>query len=446
MIAFESFVLSYLLNALWQVPVFVIAAWIACRLLRRFSTALEHRIWIAALFLSAIVPACNVNLVALAHRLGWTHHELHKQSISVTVTTGSASAVDGLSRHWPQIALALYFLVTLYVVVQLVIGLWRTHRLRTQAHPAALSPETTALWRRCLTSFQLSSIPVLESESIDGPVTLGFAHPCLLLPMGWSRSVEQEDLASAFAHECAHIARRDFAKNLFYTLITVPIAFHPFLRAIRTHLVETREMLCDEAASHAIAGKHHYAKSLLRLASLLATAPRSQPAHAIGIFDANNLEKRIMNLTSKSTSITTTRKLLTAAACLTLGIGTCASALALHMNVTTPATSAQDATVGSAADKNMKVSAGVMAGQVETKVNPIYPPDARAAKIQGAVLLRAIIGKNGEIEQLRVIEGPKELQRSALDAVRQWKYKPFLLNGNPTAVETTITVNYALQN
>ena len=79
-----------------------------------------------------------------------------------------------------------------------------------------------------------------------------------------------------------------------------------------------------------------------------------------------------------------------------------------------------------------------------SKVAPVYPAEAKAAGVQGAVVLRALISTTGDVENLQVISGPKELQGSAIDAVRQWKYKPYLLNGEPTEVETTITVNYQL--
>jgi TonB family protein len=77
------------------------------------------------------------------------------------------------------------------------------------------------------------------------------------------------------------------------------------------------------------------------------------------------------------------------------------------------------------------------------KVDPVYPQDAKDAHVQGAVVLRAIISKTGTIRDLQVVSGPPELTDSAKDAVNQWRYKPYLLNGEPTEVETTITVNYS---
>ena len=90
----------------------------------------------------------------------------------------------------------------------------------------------------------------------------------------------------------------------------------------------------------------------------------------------------------------------------------------------------------------MKVAAKIMAGQIIKRVDPIYPPVAKASQVQGTVVLSAIIGKDGSVEKLIVVSGPPMLIRSAIDAVSQWQYKPFLLNGQPIEVATTINVNY----
>ena len=72
------------------------------------------------------------------------------------------------------------------------------------------------------------------------------------------------------------------------------------------------------------------------------------------------------------------------------------------------------------------------------------PQLARTARIQGAVLLQAEISKSGDIQNLRVISGHPMLIQSALEAVKQWKYKPYYLNGEPVEVETQIQVNFSL--
>ncbi len=97
-----------------------------------------------------------------------------------------------------------------------------------------------------------------------------------------------------------------------------------------------------------------------------------------------------------------------------------------------------------ATPQRIRVSQGVTEGLLVHKVTPTYPPLARQARIQGAVVLAAVIGKDGSIQNLKVVSGHPMLTSAALDAVRQWKYKPYFLNGEPVEVETVITVNFTL--
>jgi len=86
----------------------------------------------------------------------------------------------------------------------------------------------------------------------------------------------------------------------------------------------------------------------------------------------------------------------------------------------------------------------VMQGNLLSKTQPIYPAIAKAARISGTVVLQATISKNGTIENLHVVSGPAMLQQAAMDAVRTWKYKPYLLNGDPVEVETQVNVVFNL--
>lgn len=86
----------------------------------------------------------------------------------------------------------------------------------------------------------------------------------------------------------------------------------------------------------------------------------------------------------------------------------------------------------------------IMEGNLIYRVQPLYPPLARAARIQGAVVLRAIISRNGTIENLQTISGHPMLVGAAREAVRQWRYRPYILNGDPVEVETQVTVNFSL--
>ena len=79
----------------------------------------------------------------------------------------------------------------------------------------------------------------------------------------------------------------------------------------------------------------------------------------------------------------------------------------------------------------VRVSSMVVEGLIIRKTIPQYPPIAKAMGIQGTVVLQATISKSGTIEDLHVISGPAMLQQAALDAVKTWRYRPYLLNGNP---------------
>jgi len=92
----------------------------------------------------------------------------------------------------------------------------------------------------------------------------------------------------------------------------------------------------------------------------------------------------------------------------------------------------------------IRVGGNVQAARILNRVQPVYPPLARQTRISGTVRLHAIISKDGSIQQLEVISGHPLLQQAALDAVRQWRYQPTLLNGEPVEVDTTIDVIFSL--
>jgi protein TonB len=93
----------------------------------------------------------------------------------------------------------------------------------------------------------------------------------------------------------------------------------------------------------------------------------------------------------------------------------------------------------------VRISQGVTQGMVLKRVQPTYPQMAKIARVQGAVVLAAIIGKDGTIQNLHVVSTASPLlNQAAIDAVRQWRYRPYILNGEPVEVDTTVTVNFTL--
>jgi protein TonB len=92
----------------------------------------------------------------------------------------------------------------------------------------------------------------------------------------------------------------------------------------------------------------------------------------------------------------------------------------------------------------LHVSTGVLQGMLLAPIRPVYPAIAKAAHVEGSVVVEAVISRMGTIEGLRVVSGPMMLRQAAMDAIREARYQPFRLNGEPTEVETTITVNFRM--
>ena len=95
--------------------------------------------------------------------------------------------------------------------------------------------------------------------------------------------------------------------------------------------------------------------------------------------------------------------------------------------------------------QKLRVSSGVAQAQLTHKVNPQYPPEAFQSRVHGTVVLQAVIGKDGGVKAVKVVSGPPMLVKSATEAVKQWRYKPFTLNGEAVEADTQINVNFSME-
>jgi hypothetical protein len=145
-------------------------------------------------------------------------------------------------------------------------------------------------------------VALLESTDIDDPVTVGVLHPAILLPSKVLPDLSEQELSAVLAHEYAHIRRRDFPVHILSELISLPVAWHPGIGYLMSKISQTREFACDDYAAARFGKRRSYAKTLLRLASLCLRVPRSNTV-ALGIFEGDNLEDRIMMLTKKTLSL-----------------------------------------------------------------------------------------------------------------------------------------------
>ncbi len=444
--AFELWLLESLLNSLWQIPVVFLAGLLAVRLAKKNGPRTEHRIWVATLAVEIILPASRFQMTdiwtiirhLMVERAGGTHGEAR-------IVMSPAQAIrSGL--HVPQpvmtTLLITYLVVVLFFLLRFVWGLWKTGTLARHSEPIVLSGEPTGISSRLDRNMERAgaglAVEIVTSPMISIPLTIGIRRHLLLLPPDFLDNVSPDDLDALLAHEIAHIRRHDFVKNVFYGLLALPASFHPLVWLTQARLAETRELVCDAMAAETLAGRESYARSLLRLASILSRIDLATPAQALAIFDTNNLERRIMDLKQKPACLSAPRRFAIVSVCLAIAIAACTSALALRMEVA--AGNAQTA-------QNPRVKVNSKELKMLYKEPPVYPVEAKASgdTINGTVQLDVVVGKTGEVENIHVKKSLRgDYDQAAIDAVRKWRWEPYRVNGVPTEVLTTINITYSL--
>lgn len=303
------YILTFLLNAVWQVAAVTFVAAICARLMRRASAHHRHRVWAAAFFLCVALPVWSSfdygggNAAAI---LPLPVRRIETQAITTAVSE-NVVVLDGFSPRREQLAepnrlpafvwfiVGCYVLFLLYRVILLCAAWRRTVKIRRSAVSRALPSAVKAIVARCQTALQSGDVEILFSPEIKSPVMFGARKSAIILPENFFDICSDEMLTATFGHEMAHVMRRDYALNFIYELLFLPIAFHPVAAHLKRQIARTREMACDELVGERLLEPKVYAKSLLRLAAFAKNANHSAPA--LGIFDADALEQRIVKLT-----------------------------------------------------------------------------------------------------------------------------------------------------
>ncbi|HUX28950.1 MAG TPA: M56 family metallopeptidase, partial [Terracidiphilus sp.] len=295
MTTLESMILSYLANALWQLPLLFGMGWLAARALRPLGSGAEHRVWVSVLLLQALLPAAaTIPWDVLRALLNFSSGSLNHGQPNISVVMGPGAAFG--NPHFPAWLLATlaiaYGAITAWFVARFIWRLNATRLLSNNAVAVELSADAASDWERCADTFGVTTASLGTSQQIYGPITVGIRRRLVLMPPEMLEVVPDTELRTAIAHEFAHMSRHDFLKNLVYEFLALPVRFHPALSLTRARLMESREMVCDQLAA-GLADHHQYARSLLRLASLLVGGMPARTPHAIGIFDATTLERRV---------------------------------------------------------------------------------------------------------------------------------------------------------
>ena len=301
--------LTFLLNACWQVPLIFVLASAGDYFLRDTSTRYRHWLWIGALMFSVSVPLLSAlpdvraALVMPSNRASFDTG----QAIAFTkpITTATVTSLSDSKFHlglWVAVViLALITAVVMFRLLLLIRAAIATSRIRRGASLVPSSELFDEILSRCSAAVLNRNVKleILQSSAVHVPVTFGVLRPVIILPERLISGATNELLLSAVGHELVHVARRDYLLNLGYEILYLPLSFHPIASVIRRRIRQTRELCCDEVVARTIVKPDAYARSLVKLASSAPPITRLSLTTTVGIADADILEARIMSLLRK---------------------------------------------------------------------------------------------------------------------------------------------------
>jgi TonB family protein len=293
--------LTFLINSLWQIPLAAVVATLICRMIRGGPATHRHAIWLAALAAAIVLPLGSIR----TQRVTGTAHFDPDSAIAVAANhvpnlpaqlapTPAAKPSLRALRFTPVMAGTLvvaYLLILLYRLGRLARASFQTLSIRYTARAGEISEAMQRVAERCERAFDLLDVKLLFSTRISGPVTAGGA---IILPETLRTETSEDLLTTAIGHEMAHIARHDFATNVLYELVLIPLGFHPAIRFIRQGIEQSRELACDEMVTRRLIDSQAYARSIMSFAVSMTALPR--PGYTLGVFDGDILEERIRRL------------------------------------------------------------------------------------------------------------------------------------------------------
>lgn len=344
----SQLLLTFLLNAVWQIALIAALASFGAWLLRKSGVRYQHWLWVSALFLSLLVPVVTAVRTMPVSAPSTTNTDLFdpirteapfRFSSAQSLPTDASSWSFQLDRTIVIMLLFVYGAFLLYRGFKLAQAWFVTRKIRNSAVEVEGDESVTGIIGHCAKRLNLNPgrVRVCSSKSLAVPVTAGLFRPVIILPEALLREGDTDLLTSAIGHEFIHVARHDYVLNFLYELIYSPIAFHPLAALLRNRIKQTRELCCDELVTERILNAQVYARSLVALASSAPPLRRLSVTTTVGIADADILEARIMSLLSKPKINRRWKKsLLFVVSLLLLVPSFAAAALAMRFELATP--------------------------------------------------------------------------------------------------------------
>src|SRR5215469_5632092 len=204
-------IVGYLLNSVWQITVMAALALLCSTFLRRTPGRYRHLLWVLCLAAGVLVPAATVGLQVGAGQAGDGAHALAETGMHVAISQRGGWSFLSFRSHTRPVQFAAVLLNAVAWSYLILLAL----RCLQLAWERSLPPVLAHAAESCRHLFSIPAVPLLCSEEIASPSTVGWRHPVLLVPASFfADNIAEEDAISALSHEMAHIRRNDFALNL----------------------------------------------------------------------------------------------------------------------------------------------------------------------------------------------------------------------------------------
>jgi TonB family protein len=333
----------------------------------------------------------------------------------------------------------------LLLMVRATSAWWRARGVVT-AGVEPLAGGLAASARRLAVQLGAESVRFRVSSRVASSLVFGWLKPIVVLPAAALGRLTEAEVEALLAHELAHVIRRDFLVNLLQTVAECVLFYHPLVWWVSARMRDERELCCDDIAVAVCRDEVLYSKALLRLEEL-----RMEPAlAATGGRLAHRIQRLLVGVEAERTNVAPGLALV-------LLLGVSVALLAQTAPPAPPAppapASAPDAppapqappvrTTGS--ETAYRIGDGVSAPVPTYKVEPEYTTEAHAAHVEGTTLLSMVVSPEGTATDVKIVKSlDKGLDENAVEAVRQWKFKPGLKAGKPVPVIAKVEINFRL--
>jgi TonB family protein len=335
----------------------------------------------------------------------------------------TSSLAAGAATRWsvPELTLMALAAGVAIRTLWLMLGAIGLVRLRRRALPIVPEPQPFADARARL---DVRAI-IAASDGVAGPITFGLFKPIVIVPP--SVLELEADLQEAIAyHELLHVRRRDWVDEVFEELVRTVFWFHPAMWWLVDRIRLSREQVVDHAAIELTASRERYVHALVSVA----LARRSIALVPAPLFlRRSHLKSRIAEILQETTM--TTRRFIASLtlSSLTLGVAGAIGVWAFPLQAGAPAPASGEPVAIAKGGEHLLHAA-----------LPEYPRRAIDQKVEGDVVLEAMLDDRGEVSDARVLSGPDELRKAALESVLNWHYSPSALR----SVSTQVTLRFHL--